>query len=129
MKINLASGELYLSGYINIDNQSHYTNAPVDLIADVFEFDLPESIVNEIIVSHFAMYIMGGPDSNEHPNQMRTLLKRWYNWLVPGGKLLLETGNLKYIAKFLLECTDPEELQGSKGLKQIFGFGNTYGHA
>ena len=128
MKINLASGELCLPGYINIDNKSPYGHAPVDLIADVFELELPNSIIDEIVVSHFAMYIMGGPDSNEHPNQMRQLLMRWYQWLKPGGKLVMETGNLKYIAKFILECNDPLELQGSKGIKQLFGYGNTYGH-
>ena len=128
MKINLASGELCLPGYINIDNKSHYGHAPVDLIADVFELELPNSIIDEIVVSHFAMYIMGGPDSNEHPTQMRQLLMRWYQWLKPGGKLVMETGNLKYIAKFILECNDPLELQGSKGIKQLFGYGNTYGH-
>ena len=128
MKINLASGELYLPGYINIDNKSHYGHAPVDLIADVFDLELPESILDEIIVSHFAMYIMGGPDSNQEPNQMRQLLMRWHSWLKPGGKLVMETGNLKYIAKFILECNDPAELQGSKGIKQLFGYGNTYGH-
>jgi hypothetical protein len=128
MKINLASGELYLSGYINIDNKSHYSNAPVDLIADVFELELPDEIVDEIIVSHFAMYIMGGPDNNETPNQMRQLLQRWFNWLKPGGRLIMETGNLKFIAKFILDCNDPIDLQGSKGLKQLFGYGNTYGH-
>lgn len=128
MKINLASGELYLPGYINIDNKSHYNNAPVDLIADVFNLELPNSIIDEIVVSHFAMYIMGGPDDNEHPNQMRQLLMRWHQWLKPGGKLIMETGNLKFIAKFILECNDPAELQGSKGIKQLFGYGNTYGH-
>ena len=40
---------------------------------------------------HIAMYIMGGQDNEEKPNQMRILLKRWYSWLKPGGKLIMET--------------------------------------
>lgn len=128
MKVNLASGELYLPGYINIDNQSHYGHARVDLIADVYELDLPENILEEVVVSHFAMYIMGGPDDKDNPNQMRQLITRWHKWLKPEGKLIMETGNLKYIAKFILECEDAKELQSGKGIKQLFGFGNTYGH-
>lgn len=128
MKINLASGELYLDGYVNIDNKSQYGGAKVDLIADVYQLELPSEIVQQIIVSHFAMYIMGGPDSDENPNQMRQLLRRWYSWLTPGGSLLMETGNLKYIASHILNSTSSDEIQGGKGLKQIFGYGNTYGH-
>jgi hypothetical protein len=128
MKINLASGELYLPGYINIDNKSHYNHATADLIADVFELELPELLIDEIIVSHFAMYIMGGPDSLDNPNQMRQLLQRWYSWLTPGGTLLMETGNLKFIVTHILNSKSSDEIQGGKGLKQIFGYGNTYGH-
>jgi hypothetical protein len=127
-KLNLASGMLYLDGYINIDNLSHYPNAKVDINANVFELEFKENTIDEILVSHFAMYIMGGQDSAESPSQMRQQLTKWYTWLKPGGRLVMETANIKKVAEFIVNCTDPWDLQSSKGLKQIFGWDNTYGH-
>ena len=41
MKLNLASGQMYLEGYINVDNQSMYHgNMNVDKVADIFELEL-----------------------------------------------------------------------------------------
>ena len=92
MKLNLASGQMYLEGYINIDNASMYGgNMSVDKQADVFTLEWENNTVDEILLSHFAMYIP--------LQEMPVLLKRWYKWLKPGGKILIETGNVKAIAK------------------------------
>ena len=58
MKLNLASGQDYREGYINIDNKSMYHGyMEVDHEADVLTMDWEENTVEEILLSHFAMYI------------------------------------------------------------------------
>ena len=58
MKLNLASGQMYLDGYINVDNKSMYHgNMKVDKEADVFTLEWENNTVEEIILSHFEMYI------------------------------------------------------------------------
>ena len=116
MKLNLGCGPIYLDGYVNIDDKSQFPNCKVDREANIFELEMEENSCDEIICSHIAMYIMGGQDSEEEPNQMRILLQRWYSWLKPGGRLIMETSNLKKIAKYILDTTDPWDLQSSKGL-------------
>lgn len=121
MKLNLASGQMYLEGYINIDNQSMYHgNMNVDKVADIFELEWEDNTVDEIILSHFAMYI--GLET------MPTLLNRWYGWLKKDGKLLIETGNIKSIAKFILENNNPDEINSANGVMQLFGWQTTAGH-
>ena len=127
MKLNLGCGPLYIDGYVNIDDKSQF-DCRVDLEADIFELEWEENSCDEIIGSHIAMYIMGGQDNEEKPNQMRILLKRWYPWLKPGGKLIMETSNLKKLAQYIVETDDAWDINSSKGLKSIFGWENTYGH-
>jgi hypothetical protein len=121
MKLNLASGHMYLEGYINIDNKSMYHgNMMVDKEADIFTLEWEDNTVDEIILSHFAMYI---------PYQeMEILLKRWLGWLKEGGKLIIETGNVKSIAQHILSNNDPNEINGSNGIMQLFGWETTAGH-
>jgi len=121
MKLNLASGQMYLEGYINIDNASMYGgNMSVDKQADVFTLEWEDNTVEEILLSHFAMYIP--------LQEMPVLLKRWYKWLKPGGRILIETGNVKAIAQHILDNTDPNEINGSNGVMQLFGWETTAGH-
>jgi hypothetical protein len=121
MKLNLASGHMYLEGYINIDNKSMYHgNMMVDKEADIFTLEWEPNTVDEIILSHFAMYI---------PYQeMEILLKRWLGWLKKDGKLIIETGNVKTIAQHILDNSDPKEINGSNGVMQLFGWETTAGH-
>lgn len=121
VKLNLASGQMYLDGYINIDNKSMYHgNMKVDMEGDVFSLKWENHSVDEILLSHFAMYIPF--------QEMTILLKRWYNWLKPDGKLIIETGNVKAIAKHILENNKPDEINGSNGVMQLFGWETTAGH-
>lgn len=120
-KLNLASGQMYLDGYINIDNKSMYSaQMKVDLQADIFNLTWKNSTVNEILLSHFAMYIS--------LQDMHILLARWYDWLVPGGSIIIETGNVKNIARLILESEDPSEINGPNGVMQLFGWETTSGH-
>ena len=121
MKLNLASGQMYLEGYINIDNMSMYDGSmKVDKQADIFTLEWEDNTVDEIILSHFAMYI--------ELNQMNQLLKKWYGWLKDGGKIIVETGDVKAISKYILETDDPDLINGSNGVMQLFGWESTKGH-
>lgn len=118
-KINLACGKDYRSGYLNIDDQS-MTDGKVDLKANVFEYDTIPSSVDEILLSHFMMYI----DTFDAP----ILFARWYQWLKQGGVLIIETGDLKKICRNILRSTKPENINGTNGVMQLFGWDNTKGH-
>lgn len=121
VKLNLASGQMYLDGYINIDNKSMYNgNMKVDRVGDVFTLDWENNSVDEILLSHFAMYISF--------QEMPILLNKWYNWLKQDGVLIIETGNVKSIAKHILETDDPNEINGPNGVMQLFGWETTAGH-
>ena len=121
MRLNLASGQMYLEGYINIDNMSMYHgNMKVDKQADVFTLEWEPNTVEEIILSHFAMYIGF--------KEMQSLLKKWYSWLKEDGKIIIETGNVKTVAQHIVDSTDPNEINGSNGVMQLFGWETTAGH-
>jgi len=121
MKLNLASGQDYRQGYINIDNKSMYHGyMKVDHEADVLTMDWQENTVEEILLSHFAMYI--------GLHEMQPLLKKWYKWLNKNGKLVIETGNLKSICQTILSSDDPNIINGSNGAIQLFGDETTVGH-
>ena len=121
MKLNLASGQMYIEGYINVDNVSMYNGQmKVDKQADVFTLEWEEGVVDEILLSHFAMYVPF--------EQMPILLNRWYSWLKPGGKILIETGNVKAVAKYIVDNYDPDLINGSNGVMQLFGWQTTAGH-
>lgn len=92
---------MYIDGYINIDNKSMYHgDMRVDVVQDIFTLQWENNSVDEILLSHFAMYISY--------QEMSVLLKRWYNWLRKGGRLIMETGNVKSIAKTILESEIPK---------------------
>lgn len=121
MKLNLASGQMYLDGYINIDNMSMYNGSmSVDKQADIFTLEWEDDTVDEIILSHFAMYI--------ELNQMKELLTKWYGWLKKDGRIIIETGDVKAIAKYILETKDSDEINSSNGVMQLFGWESTKGH-
>ena len=121
VKLNLASGQQYIDGYINIDNKSMYQgNMQVDREGDIFTLEWEDNSVDEILLSHFAMYI--------GLEEMPILLKRWYGWLKEGGKIIIETGNVKSIAKYILDNNDPDLINSSNGVMQLFGWQSTAGH-
>ncbi len=120
-KLNLASGMMYRSGYINIDDFSQYAGRmKADKMEDVKTLEWEDNSVEEIFVSHFAMYI--------HVLEMPILLKRWYGWLEKGGKIIIETGDLKKIAQNILNSNDPEVINGTNGVMQLYGWETTAGH-
>lgn len=115
LKINLASGQRYLDGYLNIDDLSMNPGEYVDVEIDVFKFAMKDESVEEIRLHHFMMYI---PYNKAH-----FILKKWYKWLVPGGKIIIETSDALVLAKRML---DDNASQSSTS--QMFGYGDTAGH-
>ena len=114
VKLNLACGMDYREGYINIDNQFLYGEGfRVDVKADLFDLRWDENSVEEIQVLHFLPYV--------HINQVSILLKRWYSWLKDGGKIVIEAGDTKKVARNILDSNDPEVINGSAGVTQLFG--------
>ncbi len=121
VKLNLASGDYYIDGYINIDNKSQYNgDFKVDKVADVFSLEWEDNSVDEILLNHFMMYV----SLTEAPK----LLKHWFGWLKKDGILVIETGNIKNVAKIIAESSNPEIINGSDGLKQFYGWETTAGH-
>ncbi len=121
MKLNLACGFMYLDGYVNVDDFSQYGGRMrADKMEDVKTLEWEDNSVDEILVSHFAMYI--------HVLEMPVLLKRWFGWLKDGGKLIIETGDLKLIAQNILKTNDPEIINGANGVMQLYGWETTAGH-
>ena len=87
LKLHLGCGERYLSGYVNIDlpttEHSVQTRTKVDVEADITTLRYESGSIAEIrlhhVLEHFA-----------RPTALR-LLMQWYDWLVEGGVLVLET--------------------------------------
>jgi len=111
-KVNLASGRMYMKGYLNVDNLSMNPGQKVDKKADVLKVSFKASQFNEVLVCHFLMYVT--------PSEARKLFKRCYKWLKPKGELIIETSDALRIAEMIL--SDPERVD------QMFGYGATAGH-
>lgn len=109
MKLNLASGNMYLEGYVNIDDCSMPTER-VDMKADIFELIYKSRCIEDILVCHFMMYV----DSH----MARILFQRWFDWLIHGGILIIETGDFNKIIKKPM----------SEALVYLFGWEETKGH-
>ena len=74
-KINLGAGQDIREGWINTD--------------EVVEVMQPSGSIDAILLNHVAMYF--------RPEEMTTLLERWYDWLKVGGTIHIETQNLRKV--------------------------------
>lgn len=121
INVNLASGTLWIKGWINVDNKSQYEgDFPVDLEADILTLDYPENTVDRILLCHFAMYMS--------PKEMKEQVTKWYKWLKPGGFLTIETGDIKKIAELIVSSKNPDIINGQDGVRQLYGEETTVGH-
>lgn len=111
VKLNLACGEDYREGYVNIDDCSMFPDCRVNKSADILTLDWELGSVDEILVLHFIMYT--------RPEELLPLLIKWRSWLKEGGKLIIETINLREV----LEHQSDEKL-----LIPLFGKPNTAPH-
>ena len=112
VKINLGSGNNHLEGYINVDNGIMFPDAKIDNLCDIADFTIAPNSVDEILLSHVVMYL--------RPEKLQPLLKKWYNFLKPNGRLIIETADFKKLAK-IVASNDSDSIIHSHGMINIFG--------
>lgn len=84
IKLHLGCGDEYRPGYLNIDR---YDRSVADIVSDVIQLPFESSTIDEIeadqLIEHMD-YVHG-----------RYALNEWFRILKPGGRLVLETPELK----------------------------------
>ncbi len=88
LRLNLGSGSVPLSGYVNCDIRDI---AGVDCLTDVRELPFPDSCANEIRASYLLEHL---PAKDTEP-----ALREWVRVLAPGGKLVIIVPDLAYCAQ------------------------------
>jgi len=96
IKLNLGSGGVDVPGYISVDKYD--TRAQV--LMDVFDMDMPENSVEEILASHLFEHV--------NPYKAVELLKKWRTILKPGGKLIMELPNIEELCKDFVTASKDE---------------------
>lgn len=97
MRLNLASGDDYREGYVNIDLR---TDCRTDVCADVTKLPYEDGEVDEIlaldILEHFPVF------------RSLPILREWHRVLRVGGTLTLKVPNLKELCEALLQRAHPD---------------------
>src|SRR3990167_419723 len=96
IKLNLGCGESKRKGYLNVDSEPQ---CEPDVCGRIEYMECEDGSVDEIIFSHVL----------EHLDMATAgaMLRRFYQWLKPDGKLIISVPNLSLIAKFISEgCED-----------------------
>jgi predicted SAM-dependent methyltransferase len=95
LRLHLGCGERYLDGYINVDfppeTQSLMDTSRVDLHADLTELAYEPQSVAEVRLHHVFEHF-------DRPTALRLLLD-WYDWLMAGGLLVIETPDFERCAR------------------------------
>ena len=98
MKLHLGCGQYYLEGYVNVDYPAseHLVQKSLraDLYSDLTTLGYPAASVEEVRLHHVFEHF-------SRPVAL-ALLCRWRDWLVPGGKLRVETPDLMASARLLV---------------------------
>lgn len=110
-KLNLACGNDYKEGYINIDDQSMY-QCKVDKRADITTMKWKSGTVDEILLSHFMMYVT----DIEAP----VFFTKIYSWLKLSGRFIIENIDLDKVLSIALNEPDQEKRR-NWGLINLFG--------
>lgn len=115
LRLHLGCGEQKLSGYINIDfpPQEHniQRNSAADIFADLRLIDFPADSVDEVRLHHVF----------EHFDRQSALalLIRWHTWLKVGGRLVIETPDMRESAVQLTSTLPFQTRQAI--LRHVFG--------
>ena len=95
IRLHLGCGERYLDGYVNVDfppeTQSLMDTSKVDLYADITQLHYEPASVAEVRLHHVFEHF-------DRPTALRLLLD-WYDWLTPGGTLVIETPDFERSAR------------------------------
>ncbi len=109
-KLNLGCGDDYRPGYINTDKFGEVLDLKADALNIPFEPDCLDEIYASQLIEHFD-YI-----------HCKYLLSEWFVTLKPGGKLIIETPDLKRSYKKLTSA-DKDEL--GKRYQWMYGIDST----
>ena len=104
-RLNLGSGENRLAGYINVDIRAE---ARPDILADIMDVTFKDRAFEEIRMM----------DLIEHVSSLngKKLLRRCFNWMQPGGSIIITTQNMSHVASLLVNGDDVDE-----ALRWIYG--------
>jgi predicted SAM-dependent methyltransferase len=95
LRLHLGCGERYMDGYVNIDfppeSQSLLDTSRADLHADITALSYEPESVQEVRLHHVFEHF-------DRPIALRLLLD-WYDWLAPGGLLVIETPDFERCAR------------------------------
>jgi predicted SAM-dependent methyltransferase len=94
-RLHLGCGERYLDGYVNIDYpSSEHTvqqTSPADELADITRLRYEPESVAEVRLHHVFEHF-------DRPTALRLLID-WHEWLVDGGRLVIETPDFERSAR------------------------------
>ena len=99
LKLHLGCGETYLDGYVNIDfppEEHSVMTVRADIYQDVRTLKYDEGTVDEVRNHHLFEHFTRA--------EALKLLANWRRWLVPGGKLHIETPDFELSAKTYLRA-------------------------
>lgn len=115
LRLHLGCGEVYLSGYINVDFPSEQhtvlTEVQADLYADLRTLEYPSGSTEEIRLHHVFEHFTRGTAIG--------LLIRWYDWLADDGKLVIETPDFERMVREFRRARKAEEQ--AVALRHVFG--------
>lgn len=115
VRLHLGCGEVYLSGYVNVDfpPEQHpvLKEVQADLYADLRTLEYPSGSAEEVRLHHVFEHFTRGAAIG--------LLIRWYDWLADGGKLVIETPDFEGMVREFRRARKAEK-QGV-ALRHIFG--------
>jgi GT2 family glycosyltransferase len=110
LKLNLGSGGVEMPGYLSVDMKDRRAH----IVSDVFDLQLPDNSVEEILASHLLEHIS--------VYRVMDLFGKWIKILKPGGKLVMEMPDILGVCRALVAATK-EERYG--WLTCIYGAVNT----
>ncbi len=93
-KLHLGCGETYLPGYINVDyppSEHSVMSVKADQYGDIRTLTYPENSVAEIRTHHMFEHFTRA--------EALKLLATWHGWLIPGGRIVIETPDFKRCAR------------------------------
>ncbi len=99
MKLNVGAGDFHLEGYTSIDIRPEVNP---DICGNVLDLHFEEGMIEEIYASH----VLEHNDKNE----IELILRKFYKWLKPQGKLFVVVPNLTIICKMIAEGDEDEIL-------------------
>lgn len=116
MRLHLGCGTVYLPGYVNIDypldqqTSQHIPQTPADLYADITKLHYETGSVEEVRLHHVFEHF-------DRATALR-LLVEWYDWLIEGGILTIETPDFDRCVKAYLVGNASAK---GKALRHLFG--------